>query len=188
MTTGCDVLIGVAALATATAPLLPWAKARLGPDPGQSLDAVVMAPQGTVSGLYAHPSLKPVMVLAVLQLAVLLARYCPGGRLRVPGYGYLLAAASAIICLIVAADIVFIPEPWANVLSVNSAFGVPDPWEGTPVRLDGVTLVMTWHYAAAVAMTAALALLVCALVLTGVLVLARRRSRREQHDAAMELG
>jgi hypothetical protein len=47
---------------------------------------------------------------------------------------------------------------------------------------------MTWHYAAAVAMTAALASLAGALVLTGVLVLARRRSRREQHDAAMELG
>lgn len=83
--TGCDLLIGAAAVATATAPFLPWAKATLQPDPGQSLDGVVMAPQGTVTGIYAHPSLKAAMILAVLQLALLLARYYPGGRCGCPG-------------------------------------------------------------------------------------------------------
>lgn len=66
--TGCDLLIGAAAVAIAAAPLLPWAKATLRPDPGQSLNGVT-APQGTVNGLYAHPSLKAAMVLAVLQLS-----------------------------------------------------------------------------------------------------------------------
>jgi len=149
--------------------------ATLRPDPGVSLASLngLMTPRGTLIGLYAHPSLMAAMLLAVLQLAVLAARYLPGGRLRAPGYGYLLAVGSAFICLIVAADIAFIPGHWADILSIGNG-SVPAPWEGTPVPLDGATLVMSWRYGAAVAMTAALASLAFALVLAGFLVLTDR--------------
>ncbi len=86
------------------------------------------------------------------------------------------------------ADVALIPGPWADILSVNGTLSVPDPWEGTPITLDGATLVMTWRYGAAVAMTAALASLACALLLTGVLMLTRGRPRHEQDDAALALG
>lgn len=179
----CDLVIGVAAVATATAALLPWCTATLRPqNPGQGLDGV-MAPQGTVTGLYAHPSLKAVMALAVLQIALLLARYYRGGRLRARGHGYFLAACSALACLIVAADVVLIPGPWADALSVSGTWGVPYAWEGAPYSLDGATLVMTWRYGAMIAMTAALASLAFALLRVGVLRLARRRSQREQDNA-----
>jgi hypothetical protein len=173
--TVCDLLIAAAAVVTATAPLLPWCTATLRPDPGASLVGL-MAPRGTAIGLYAHPSLMAAMMLAVLQLAVLAARYFPGGRLRVPEYGYPLALGSAFICLIVAADVVLIPGHWADILGVGTG-SVPHPWEGTPVPLDGATLVMSWRYGAAVAMAAALASLGSALVLVSVLALTRRAGR-----------
>lgn len=72
-------------------------------------------------------------------------------------------------------------------MSVNGTLAVPDPWKGTPVSLPGATLVMTWRYGATLETAAALASLACALVLTGVLVLTRRQSQREQPDAAIEL-
>lgn len=87
-----------------------------------------------------------------------------------------------------AADFVLIPGPWANLLNVNGTLGVPDPWEGTQVPLDGATLVMTWRYGAVVAMGAALTSFACALLLTAVRVLARRQLRPDQHGAVIELG
>jgi len=117
------------------------------------------------------------MALAVLQLALLLARYRPGGRLRVvPGYGFLMVTCSVLICLIVAADVVIIPGPWADILSIN---GVPIQWEGTPVALDGANLFMTWSYGAIVAAAAALASLACVLLQSADLALTSRQSRRE---------
>lgn len=185
----CDLLIAVAAVATATTPLLPWCTATLqSTDPGQILNGV-LAPQGAVTGLYAHPSLKAVMALAVLQLALLLARYRPGGRLRVvPGYGFLMVTCSVLICLIVAADVVIIPGPWADILSINGTWSVPIQWEGTPVALDGANLFMTWSYGAIVAAAAALASLACVLLPSAGLALTSGQSRRERNDAAIELG
>jgi hypothetical protein len=116
-----------------------------------------MAPQGSATGLYAHPFVWVAAGAAVVQLALLLVRHYPGGRLRVPGDGILLAVGSGLVCLIVAAGVVFIPGPWADILSVNGALAVPFQWEGTPAALDGYTLVMTWSYGAPAAMAAALA-------------------------------
>jgi hypothetical protein len=183
-----ELPIGVAAAVLAAAPLLPWCTAVVKPlDPGENL-AGLMAPQGTIDGLYAHPSLKAVMVLAVLQLALVLARSYRGGHLRAPGYSYLLAVVSAIIFLIVAADVLFIAAPWEGILSVNGTFSIPDPWWGTPVPLDGATVVMTWRYGAIIALAAALASLACALFLTGVLMVTRGQAWREQDNASLEPG
>jgi hypothetical protein len=183
-----ELLIGAAAIVSAAAPLLPWCTATLKPvDPGANM-AGLMAPQGTIDGLYAHPTLKVVMVLAVLQLALLLARHYRSGHLRAPGYSYLLAVASAVICLIVAADVLYIAAPWEGILSVNGTLSIPVPWWGTPVPLDGGTVIMTWRYGAIVALTAALASFACAVFLTGVLTQARRQAWHEPHTAEPELG
>ena len=84
------------------------------------------------TGLYAHPFLWAAAGVAVAQLALLLLRYYPGGRLRVPGDGILLALGSCLVCLIVAACIVLIPDPWADILSIYGPFNVPLSSEGAP--------------------------------------------------------
>jgi len=169
----CDTLIAVAAVLTVVAPRWPWFTARLTPlDPSVDLSQV-MAPQGVVTGFYAHESLWVAVGVAVALLALLLVRYYRGGRRQVPGDGMLLAIGSGLVCLIVAWDAEFLPGPWIDILSVNGTWGVPDPWRGTPLPGDGYTLVMNWSYGAPIAMTAALALLALALASLGVTRAAR---------------
>jgi len=153
-----DVLVAVAAVLTITAARWPWFQATLTPP---DLTGMVMAPSGVATGVYAHPSLWAAVGLAVAQIALLAARYYPGGRLRVPGDGGLLVLGSGLVCLLVTADTLIIPRPWYDIL--NKAVGVPFPWEGTPYRLDGTTLFMTWSYGATVAIAAAFASLAAAI-------------------------
>jgi hypothetical protein len=150
-----DTLIAVAAVLTIVAPRWPWFNATLLPLWPNDGDGPPMAPQGVATGLYAHGSLRVAAGVAAVQLALLLARHYPGGRLQVPGDGILLAIGSSLVCLIVVADAVFLPGRWIDILSVNG--GVPFPWEGKPVTEGGDTLVMTWSYGASVAVAAALA-------------------------------
>lgn len=80
----CDTLIAAAATLIIIAAHWPWFQATLTPpDPA----GLVMEPRGTATGLYAHGSLWITTGIAVVQFALLLARYYPGGRLRVPGGG-----------------------------------------------------------------------------------------------------
>ena len=150
----CDTLVAGAAGLTITASLWPWFQATLvPPDPGWP----VMAPSGAATGVYAHPSLWAAVGLAAAQIALILARYSPGGRLRVPGDGGLLVLGSGLVCVLVPADVLRIPGPWADILSNNGTLAVPWRWEGAPYLLDGTTLFMRWDYGAAVAIAAALA-------------------------------
>lgn len=156
--TACDALIAVALLLTVLAPLWPWFTATLVPtDPNAS--GPVMAPEGTATGLYAHRFVWVAAGVATVQLVLLLLRYYPGGRLRVPGDGILLVLGSIVGCITVVAGVGLVPGPWVGMLSVNGPLGVPLPfsWEGASFPLDGFTLVMSWRYGAMVALAAALA-------------------------------
>lgn len=56
----------------------------------------MVAPSGAATGVYAHASLWAAVGIAAAQIALLAARYYPGGRLRVPGDSILIALGSAI--------------------------------------------------------------------------------------------
>lgn len=148
---------------TLIAPHWPWFLATLVPDLGDE----VQAPDGPATGLYAHPSLWVATGVAAGQLVLLLLHYYPGGRLRVPADGVFLALGSGLICLVVAADFILIPGPWADILSHNGTWAVPFPWEGRPYLLDGCTLSMKWSYGGPVAAAAALTSLIAAIVSPG---------------------
>ena len=156
----CGMLVAVAAVLTIVASGWPWFQATLTPpDP----DSLVVAPSGAATGVYAHPSLWAAAGLAVVQIALLAARYYPGGRLRVPGDGDLLVLGSGLVCLLVTADTLIIPRPWFQILSRDGWWVLPPLWEGTPYPVGGATLLMTWSYGATVAIAAAFASLAAAI-------------------------
>jgi len=181
LTGACDALIALAAVLIITAAHWPWAQATL-----SSTDPywTEMALSGEATGLRAHPSLWAVTAIAVLQLALLLARYYPGGRLRVPGDGVVLALGSGLVCLIVAGAMIAMPGPWANifVISDSAAF----PWWGRPVLLDGATLGLTWSYGAPVAAAAAVTSLISAIVSPGPPAILLHRHRDNLKETATD--
>ena len=107
-----------------------------------------------------------------MQIGLLAVRCYPRGRLRVPGDGVLLVVGSSMVCLLVTADVLLVPGPWAQIMT---PVGVPFPWQGVPYPLDGATLVMTWSYGATIAIAAAIASLAAAIAS---LVLTRARAQR----------
>lgn len=167
LTGPCDTLIAAAAVLIIVAVHRPWFQATLTPpDPA----GLVMEPRGAATGLYAHGSLWIATGVAVVQLALLLARHYPGGRLRVRGDGVFLSLGSGLTCLVVAVDMIVVPGPWAETMSVSSdgPSDVPFPWwAGTPDVLGGTTMVMTLSYGAVLAAAAAFASLVAAIVSPG---------------------
>lgn len=77
---------------------------------------------------------------AVLQFAVLAARYFPSRRaFRLPGHRHFLLVTSALSCVVV----------------IVAAVVKPGPWFGTLVIGDGFSLVIGWDYGALVALGAA---------------------------------
>jgi hypothetical protein len=172
----CDTLVAVAAVLTIVASRWRWFEATLTPpDP----DGLVLAPRGAATGLYAHPSLWAAVGLAAVQIALLAARYYPGGRLRVPGDGDLLVLGSGLVCLLVTADILILPRPWFDILSRDGWWVLPPWWEGTPYPIGEYTLFMTWSYRATVAIAAALVSLAAAIA-----SLAVANARAPRSDAA----
>lgn len=166
--TACDALTAVALLLTVLALRWPWFTATLVPtDPNAS--GPVMAPEGTATGFYAHRFVWVAAGVATVQLVLLLLRYYPGGRLRVPGDGILLVLGSMVGCLTVVGGVGLVPGPWVGMLSVNGPLGVPLPfsWEGASFPLDGFTLVMSWRYGAVVALAAAFASVVVTMAALG---------------------
>jgi hypothetical protein len=165
----CDFVVAVAAVLTIMASRWPWFRATLTP---ADMMGLVPAPSGAATGVYAHPSLWAAVGVAAAQIALLAARYYPRGRLRVPGDGVLLVVGSSMVCLLVTADVLLVPGPWAQIMT---PVGVPFPWQGVPYPLDGATLVMTWSYGAVAAIAAATASLAAAIAS---LVLTRARAQR----------
>ena len=172
-----DVLVAVAAVLTIMSSRWPWFQATLTPP---DLTGMLMAPSGAATGVYAHASLWATVGLAAVQIALLAARYYPGGRLRVPGDGGLLVLGSGLVCLLVTWCTLMIPGPWFRILSRDGGV-VPLLWEGRPYPVEGSTLFMTWSYGATVAVAAAFASLAAA-----VASLAVARARAPRPDATPE--
>jgi hypothetical protein len=153
-----DFVVAVAAVLTIMASRWPWFQATLTP---ADMTGLVPAPSGAATGVYAHPSLWAAVGLAAAQIALVAARYYPRGRLRGPGDGVLLVVVSSMVCLLVTADVLLVPSPWAQIMT---PVGVPFPWEGVRYPVQDATLVMTWSYGATVAIAAAVASLAAASV------------------------
>jgi hypothetical protein len=160
----CDALIAVAAVLLLVAVRWPWyvaarATADLDLDPPD-------LPHGAATGLYAHASLWVVAVVAAVQLALLLARYSPGERLRVPEDDSLLLLGSGLCCLIVAVDAIRMPMPWAEIHYFAGVMGdVPMfAWQWGDLDKEYPGFAVTWSYGAAVAAAAAVVSLVAVLV------------------------
>ena len=162
--TACDAFVAVAAVLVIVAPRWVWFQATLTYTGDGQSGWVPAPPSGRATGVYAHPSLWVVVGLAAVQIALLVARYCPGGRLRVPGDSTLLAVGSGLVFLLVAVDYLAVPSPWADAFT---PFGPPD-W-GAKDYLDGAVFVMTRTHGATIALKVALASLagaVASLVVT----------------------
>ena len=162
LTGSLDALLAVAAVLTIVAPHWPWYVATQTPPAGNPI-----APEGTAPGLPAHPTLWAVAGLAVVQLALLLARHARGGRLRVPGDRAWLVWVSVVVCFLVVVDADYLPPSWYFYLNIVGESG-PVIWP----RWDWVTpadatITLTWSYGAGVAVAAALTSLIAAVVSPG---------------------
>jgi hypothetical protein len=108
-----DMIIAVAALVLAVSLFVPWYKAIVRIN-GRAVSGFLIDPPGTASGMAVHGYLWVVFALALLQLAVLLARYAPTRRaLPLPGYRQLLVVTSGLTSLAVL--VAFVPVPAATV-------------------------------------------------------------------------
>ena len=141
-----DQIIGVAAAVLAISVFLPWYKAgvRIG---NSTLNAQLLQPRGTASGLTVHPFLWALFGLAVLQFVVLVARYARSRRPRtIPGYGPFMLVTSAI-CF---------------VLAITAFVEKPHTWYGNAVLGGPFQINVGWDYGAVVAVIATVATLVVA--------------------------
>jgi hypothetical protein len=141
-----DQIMGVAAAVMAVSVFLPWYRAvvRIG---NSGVNAQLMQPQGTASGLTVHVYLWALFGLALAQLAVLVARYARRRRPRtIPGYGQFMLVTSAI-CL---------------VLAISAFVLKPSSWFGNPVLGGPFQISVGWDYGAVVAVVATIATLVVA--------------------------
>ena len=162
LTRSFDALLAIAAVLTIMAPHWPWYVATQTPRSGNPI-----APEGTATGLPAHPTLWVVTGLAVVQLVLLLARHARGGRLRVPGDRVWLVCGAVVVCFLVVVDADYLPHSWYFYLNIAGESG-PVIWP----RWDWVmpadaTITLTWSYGAAVAVAAALTSLIAAVVSPG---------------------
>jgi hypothetical protein len=160
----CDALIAVAAVLLLMAVRWPWYVATLA-TADLDLDPPDL-PHGAATGLYAHTSLWVVVGVAAVQLVLLLARYSPGERLRVPDDDSLLLLGSGLCCLTVAVDAIRMPMPWAEIHDFAGIMGdVPMfAWQWGDLDKEYPGLAMTWSFGAAVAAAAAGVSLVAVLV------------------------
>lgn len=135
-----DMLIAVAALILAISVFVPWFKASIMIN-GRPVNAYLIDPPGTVSGITVHRFLWAVFGMALLQFVVLAARYAPVRRVvRLPGYRQFLIVLSAL-----------------SLVGVLVAFAMkPGPWYGSTDLGGGFTAVVGWSWGAIVAVSAAL--------------------------------
>jgi hypothetical protein len=181
LTRSFDTLLGIAAVLTILAPHWPWYVATQTPWDGNP-----MAPEGTATGLPAHPTLWAVTGLAVVQLVLLLARHAGGGRLRLPGDRAWLVWVSVLICFLVVADADYMPPSWY--FDINIAGESPRPliWPRWDLWIPGATITLTWSYGAVVAVSAALTSLIAAFVSPG--PPARRAGKNPHHRLSPAAG
>jgi hypothetical protein len=134
-----DLTIAAASVVLAVSLFLPWFKATVELN-GGSTTGFLIQPPGAVSGISVHQYLWAVFALALLQFAVLAARYFPARRpLRLPGHGQFLLVASGVSCITVVIGSIMKPSAWFGNLQLG----------------DGFSIVIGWNYGALVALGAA---------------------------------
>ncbi len=86
-----------------------------------------------VSGLAVHAYLWAVFALALLEFVVLAARYAPGRHaFTLPGYRWILAITSGLICFAVLVAFVTKPIPWYGRIEMGGALYVVVGCRGVP--------------------------------------------------------
>jgi hypothetical protein len=135
-----DYIIAITAVALVVSLFVPWYKATVSIN-GSSVTGFLIQPPGTVSGIAVHGFLWLVFGLALLQFAVLAARYFPGRRaLRLPGYRQFLVVTSGLSCIAVVVGFIWRPASWFTYNPLG----------------DGFSIFVGWSYGAVVALAAVL--------------------------------
>jgi hypothetical protein len=107
-----DLVIAAAALVLAVSVFVPWFKAVVR-FTGSAEGGFLINPPGNRTGIAAHEFLWLVFGLAMLQFAVLAARYFPRRRaLKMPGYRQFLVVTSGLSLVAVLVAFAFRPNPW----------------------------------------------------------------------------
>jgi len=123
-----DLVIAVAAIVLAVSVFVPWFKAviRLR---NSNLTGFLINPPGNRTGIAAHEFLWLVFGLAMLQFAVLAARYFPDRRaLKMPGYRQFLVVTSGLSLVAVLVAFAFRPSPWYGKSPMAPLFAVSVGW------------------------------------------------------------
>lgn len=141
------MLSAVAGLVLAISIFVPWFKASI-MIMGKPVNAYLIDPPGSVSGIAVHSFLWAVFGLGLLQFVVLALRYAPFRRaLRLRGDRQLLIGLSGLSCIGVLVAFAMKPDPWWGGTYVGG--GVTDMG-------GGFTAVVGWNFGAIVGVGAAL--------------------------------
>ena len=112
------------------------------------MSGFLIDPRGTVSGIAVHSFLWAVFAVALVQFAVLAARYVPDRRgVTVPAYRQILVATPAVSCIAVIVALAMKPATWAGGNELGGGF----------------YLVVDWDYGAFAALAAAVVSLAVAI-------------------------
>jgi hypothetical protein len=134
-----DFIIALAALVLAVSVFVPWFQATVKTrDP--EVSGVLIQPPGTATGIGVHGFLWAAFGLALLQFAVLAARYFPGRPVRLPAHRQFLLVTSALSFIAIGVGVVIKPSAWFGTIDLG----------------PGLSLVIGWTYGAVVALGAAL--------------------------------
>jgi hypothetical protein len=132
-----DVVVAVAAVAMAVSVFLPWFTATFKFGGGAPITGYLLNVPGTASGVSFHQYLWAVFALALLQVAVLAARYIPNRRgFALPRYRQFLAVTSGLSFAV--ALVASFMKPTA---SNSGEFTVVVGWSYAPVLAMGAAIV-----------------------------------------------
>jgi hypothetical protein len=123
-----DKIVALAGPVLAVAVFLPWFKATIRFTTSETT-GYLMDPPGTVTGYTAHGYLLLPLAVALVESAVIAARYFPSRRApRLPFHRYFLVVASAAVFLVVAAAAVLRPPAWYGTLQMPSVMYITIDW------------------------------------------------------------
>jgi len=137
-----DAIIALAAVVLAVSVFLPWYKATLTISGADGTYTGTLFDPGPVNGIAVHPYLWAPFALALLQFAVLAARYLPGPRaLRLPGYPVLMVIASGLSAVVVLAALVMKPAVWFGNLAIGDGFSLQIRWDYGALMAVGAAVI-----------------------------------------------
>lgn len=133
-----DLIVALASVVLAVCVFVPWFNATvrtLNPE----VSGTLIQPPGTATGIGVHEYLWAAFGLALLQFAVLAARYFPGRPVRLPGYREFLVVASTLCFIAVLTGLLMKPSSWFGNIDLG----------------DGMYIVIGWTYGGLIALGAA---------------------------------